>query len=240
MWLFFRDDDLGLKPREFARLLTLFAKHDQKLNAAAIPSLLTDEILQASIPYSYQAAPYLQIVSHGYSHTNHEPEGVKKCEFGSSRAPADVRAELEFSRKSLEGRLENYFPCFVPPWNRIDNKFLPLLSEAGFLMLSRETEVAAKSLNAPVPEFNVAIDLHTRKDGERLEAKEIFRDLARRHEAGDDHAGVMLHHGVMNDEDFATLDELLRNLSKRNIRSVFYSDMIPGFERLTSPEPTHV
>lgn len=239
MWLFFRDDDLGWNPREFARLVTLFAKHDQKLNAAAIPSLLSDDVLAESIPYSYQAAPFLQIVSHGYSHTNHEAEG-KKSEFGASRSAADVRAELEFARKSLEGRLENYFPCFVPPWNRIDDKFLPLLSEAGFLMLSRETEVALKSDRAPVPEFNVVIDLHTRKDNERLGAKEIFRDLARRHEAGEDHAGVMLHHGRMTDEDFATLDELLKNLTKRNIRSVFYSDMIPGFERRETPELSHV
>jgi hypothetical protein len=239
MRLFFRDDDLGTNPAEFAKLVTLFAKHDQKLNAAAIPSGLSEEIIRASIPYSYQAAPFLQVVTHGYRHQNHETEG-KKCEYGFGRDLDEVRRELDFGRHALAEQFENYFPCFVPPWNRIHDQFLPLLKSAGYLMLSRESEVAAKSAAAPVPEFNVCLDLHTRKDGERLAPKEIFHFLRLRHEMGEDHAGVMLHHNRMTDEDFATLDELLRDLSKRSIQTSFFSDLIPGFERRDTPELSHV
>jgi hypothetical protein len=239
MRLFFRDDDLGTNPAEFARLVTLFAKHDQKLNAAAIPSGLSEDLIRASIPYSYQAAPFLQVVTHGYSHANHEKDG-KKCEYGLSRDLADVRRELTFGRHALAEQFENYFPCFVPPWNRMHDRFLPLLKETGYLMLSRESEVAAKSAAASVPEFNVFLDLHTRKDGERLGHKEIFHTLRERHEMGEDHTGVMLHHNRMTDEDFATLDELLRDLAKRSIQTSFFSDLIPGFERRDTPELSHV
>jgi hypothetical protein len=239
MWLFFRNDDLGWDPANFARLVTLFARHDQKLNAAAIPSLLTDRLVEESIPYSYQAAPFLQVVAHGWAHQNFEAEG-KKCEYGPARESRDVFRELADGNLALKERFENYFPCFVPPWNRFDNRFLPLLKEAGFLMLSRERESAQKVQAAPIPEFNVCLDLHTRSGGERLEAKDIYRQLAALHEAGRDHAGVMLHHAKMTDADFATLDEVLKNISKRSIQSVFFSDMVPGFERRDTPEVSHV
>ncbi len=239
MWLLFRNDDLGWNPKAFARLLTLFARHDQRLNAAAIPQALNDEVLKESIPYSYQAAPYLQIVTHGFSHQNHELEG-KKAEYGSTREYADVKRELELGRLTLAERFENYYPCFVPPWNRMNNAFLPLLPECGYKILSREEEVAAKSAVAPIPEFNVSLDLHTRKDSLRSSAKEIFRYLARRNEEGADFVGVMLHHDKMTEEDFSTLDDLLKELTKRNISSCFFSDLIPGSERRAERELGHV
>jgi hypothetical protein len=239
MWLFFRDDDLGWSPKEFARLLTLFAKHDQKLNAAAIPGAISEAVLKESIPYSYQASPFLQVVTHGFQHTNHASEG-KKSEYAYGRSFESVRSELEFGRKTLQEQFENYYPCFVPPWNRMDDAYLGLLPNCGYRMLSREEKSAKNAAPAPVPEFNVSVDLHTRKDGSRLTAKEIFQGLARANESGIDSMGVMLHHGKMTDADFETLDELLKNLSKRCIQSVFFSDMLPGSERRVDQELSHV
>jgi len=237
MWLFFRCDDLGWNPKEFARLVTLFARHDQKLNAAAIPAELNDASIQASIPYSYQAAPYLQVVTHGYRHQNYELED-KKSEFGSARSLDEVRAELTKGRAQLAERFENYYPCFVPPWNRFEDRFLDLLPEAGFQMLSRDERT--RKLKAPLPEFDVGIDLHTSKSPVRLSAKEIFRELARRNEAGIDCTGVMLHHCKMTEEDFSILDDLLKEISKRGIASLFFSDLVPGNERRREIEMSHV
>ncbi len=237
MWLLFRDDDFGWQPKAFARLLTLFARYDQKLNAAAIPFGLTDAVIQESVPYSYQAAPYLQFVTHGYRHENFQKEG-KKCEFGDARLPSDVLRELVDGRELLQSRFENYFPCFVPPWNRIHDSHLPLLKKAGYLMLSRD-ESDKDRTTAPIPEFNVSLDLHTNKKL-KFESKEIFRSLASKFEAGEEFTGVMLHHNVMTDEDFQTLEELLKELTKRNIFSCFYSDLIPGFERRVESEVGHV
>lgn len=234
MWLFFRDDGLGRNPKEFARLVTLFARHDQKLNASAIPTLMSDEIIHASIPYSYQAAPFLQVVTHGFRHHNYENVG-KQTEYGPSRNLEDVKAELEAGRKILSDRFENYFPCFVPPWNQMEERFLPLLSECGYLMLSRDEQ--AKTL-APLPEFDACLDLHFSEV--KLTAKEIFRELARKNEAGQDCTGVTIHHGKMVDEDFDILDELLRELSKRSINTCFFSDLIPGNERLQNIDIVHI
>jgi hypothetical protein len=237
MWLLFRDDDFGWQPKAFARLLTLFARYDQKLNAAAIPVGLTEALIQESIPYSYQAAPYLQLVTHGYRHENLQTQG-KKSEFGDQRKSSEVLRELVQGREQLQSTFENYFPCFVPPWNRIHDAHLPLLKEAGYLMLSRD-ESSEKRNSAPIPEFNVSIDLHTNKT-KKFESKELFRLLANKFEAGEEFTGVMLHHNVMTDEDFQTLEELLKELTKRNIFSCFYSDLIPGFERRVESEVGHV
>lgn len=237
MWLFFRDDDLGWNPKEFARLVTLFARHDQKLNAAAIPGEITDQMIQESIPYSYQAAPFLQVVTHGFQHKNHETAG-KKSEYGSARTLEEVKNELETGRLLLAERFENYFPCFVPPWNRFEDRFLGLLPECGYRMLSRDEP--SRALKAPLPEFDVALDLHTSKTEGRRSAKEIFRDLAKRNEAGQECTGVMLHHSKMTEEDFVILDDLLKEISKRGIASCFFSDLIPGSERRREIEVTHV
>jgi len=115
-----------------------------------------------------------------------------------------------------------------------------LLPEAGYKMLSRDEGSSPRAVGAPVPEFDICLDLHTSKTGARLSAKEIFRELARRNEAGHECSGVMLHHCRMTDEDFQTLDELLKDLSKRCIPTNFFSDMVPGMGRTRDIEVTHV
>lgn len=62
MWLFFRNDDLGLAPENFSRLLALFDYYNHKLNAAVRPELLLQA--KASLPLG-EAKEYLQIVAHG-------------------------------------------------------------------------------------------------------------------------------------------------------------------------------
>ena len=82
--------------------------------------------------------------------------------------------------------------------------------------------------------------MHTQKNETKLTAKEIFRELARFNDEGRDFAGIMLHHARMEENDFLVLDELLKELTKRNIQSVFFSDMLPGSERRTGIEVGHV
>lgn len=62
MWLFFRNDDFGLAPEKFSRLLKLFDHYDHKLNAALRPELIREAKL--SLPEG-EAKEYLQIVAHG-------------------------------------------------------------------------------------------------------------------------------------------------------------------------------
>jgi hypothetical protein len=68
---------------------------------------------------------------HGWRHHSHAPEGAKNAEFGQPRTGAAQelshglrRLELVFDRRLV--------PLFVPPWNRIDDAFLPVLEAHGY------------------------------------------------------------------------------------------------------------
>jgi len=185
MWLFFRNDDLGLAPLAFARLLALFDHYGHRLNAALRPDLLKEA--KASLPA--REPEFLQVVAHGGD-------------------PA-----------VLAQTFRNFFPCYVGEGDPM-----------GYLMTS-----AAQA--GALPNFNVSLDLHS---GPRLGAKDIFRELAARHEAGFEHTGVRLRHAEMTEDDFAALEELLHNLYKRSIPTSFFSDFIPGFERYSDTDSGHV
>jgi hypothetical protein len=114
---------------------------------------------------------------------------------------------------------QNFFPCYVGEGNPNDY-LLTSAAHAGTL-----------------PNFGVSLDLHS---GARSSAKEIFRELAARHDAGHEFTGVRLRHAEMTEEDFITLEELLHNLYKRSIPTSFFSDFIPGFERYAEADSGHV
>jgi hypothetical protein len=185
MRLFFRNDDLGLAPSAFARLLALFDQYSHRLNAAVRPDLL----MEAKVGLPAQEPEFLQVVAHGGD-------------------PAVLAASFR-----------NFFPCFVGEGN-----------PAGFPLTS-----SAKA--GALPNFGVSFDLHS---GARSSAKEIFRGLAARHEAGFEFTGVRLRHAEMTQEDFIILEELLHNLYKRSIPTSFFSDFMPGFERYAEADSGHV
>lgn len=227
--LFFRDDDFGWEMKKFSRLAGLFADHGHKLNAAAIPDLTNPAAIQAGLPA--HAKNSVQFVVHGFSHQNYQPEG-KKSEFGSARNAAEVERELREGIERVGSAADNFFPCFVPPWNSIDSRFLPSLSRAGYRMLSRFQKAGNIS---PLPERSVSLDLHTRKDGSRLPAESILSALEEARNGGP-FLGVMLHHNRMEEADFETLAAVLGALSARQVESHFYSELEIRPEELQAPQ----
>jgi hypothetical protein len=217
--LYFRDDDFGWEMERFTRLACVFADQGHKLNAAAIPQLTTAAAIESGVP-GYASAS-VQFVVHGFSHSNHEPAG-KKSEFGPSRNAKDVERELAEGIERVGSAAGNFFPCFVPPWNSIDARFLPSLADAGYRMLSRFEK--SGNVRGPVPERSVSLDLHTRKDGSRLSPEAILAAIneARKHEST---LGVMLHHNRMEESDFATLTMVLAALRAQGTQSFFYSEL---------------
>lgn len=219
MQLFFRDDDFGWEMERFSRLASLFAEQGHKLNAAAIPQLTNSAAIRSGLPA--QAAASVQLVVHGFSHTNHEPAG-KKSEFGPYRKLEEVEKQLAEGLERVGSAANNFFPCFVPPWNSIDSRFLPLLASTGYRMLSRFEKASAE--RGPLPERSVSLDLHTRKDGIWLSPEAILTSI---YEAQKTQSalGVMLHHNRMEDSDYATLASVLAALRAQGTESYFYSEL---------------
>jgi hypothetical protein len=74
-------------------------------------------------------------VVHGWRHANHAAPGEKNAEFGTF--PGARAGEPAAAHEKLAGLFgAALLPLFVPPWNRIDPAWLPVLVSAGYTGLS--------------------------------------------------------------------------------------------------------
>jgi len=120
---------------------------------------------------------------------------------------------------------EDFYPVFTAPWNRCSSTTLELLVELGYHAVSR----SRGSLPPPpdgLPDFQVNVDLHTRKE---LEAEEgwngLFGDLKGALLSG--LCGIMIHHQRMNGAAFAFLEVLLQKLSShQSLPIVHFKDLV--------------
>ncbi|MDG0816282.1 DUF2334 domain-containing protein [Bdellovibrio svalbardensis] len=217
--LFFRNDDLGWMPQQFERLMNLFRKHEIVLCTAAIPLYCHDSYKKGAFS---QDKGLLEIHSHGYSHLDHQTQG-KKAEFGSQRTLEGVSHDLQKSLQITRDLFPDlYFEAFTPPWNRIDDDFIPVLKESGFKVLSRDGDKAAQ-----VPgllEINIHVDVHTSKKGKITSPQGIWQQVESQWQ-NSALCGVMLHHKHMEDTDFETLDLFLMEVKSKGIPVLSYKDI---------------
>ena len=121
--LWWRDDDAADATPALDRLLDLQRAHDQPLALAVVPAGATP-----ALAARLAQAPRVDLLQHGYAHTNHAPPGDKKAELGAHRPAMFVLGELGTGRLALErlfGR--RVLPVLVPPWNRIAPALVPAM-----------------------------------------------------------------------------------------------------------------
>jgi predicted deacetylase len=218
--IFFRLDDLGWQQDRFVRVLELFHKHGQKLNAEAIPLACLENNHQMKFD-AY--ANTLEVHCHGFSHLDHQNAG-KKAEFGSQRLNTSVSRDLKRGQEILReifGHL--YKPIFTPPWNRIDASVYPLLVEAGFKAISLDG-LQSSPLRS-LPALNVSIDVHTRKNHGRWTHDELWSEIDSQSRKKQP-IGIMLHHKPMTEDDFGFLDRFLEQLNQKKIKAQFMSELL--------------
>jgi peptidoglycan/xylan/chitin deacetylase (PgdA/CDA1 family) len=195
--VFFRDDDAGWGDARLLRLADLFASHGLPLDLAVIPAELTP-----GLAAELRSRP-VGLHQHGYAHLNHQREG-RKCEFGSDRSRAQQEADISRGRERLQSLLgDRLDPFFTPPWNRCTRDTGETLVALGFAALSREHRAEPLGL---LPEVPVHLDV-VRLSPDELD--ERFAGFVR--DGGP--VGVMFHHAVMEDDDFARADALLALLA---------------------------
>lgn len=217
--LFFRNDDLGWDLAKFDRLLSIFARTDHKLNAAAIPLACLEVYDRADFNGSEK---HLQVHAHGLAHLDHEEFG-KKCEFGPARDLESVRRDLRQSFEITERVFTDmFYPAFTPPWNRMLPEFIALLPTAGFQMLSRDGKKSAGVDG--LAELNIDIDLHTAKTDRTWSVDELLLEIQTKAKA-QAQVGIMLHHKHMADRDYEFLEQFLERLNREGVSSHFFSEM---------------
>ncbi len=223
--VFFRADDIGIPSFYFHELISSFRTHGLPLCLATVPSWLTADRLvelQAVTGKSEQQWCWHQ---HGFVHRNYETTG-KKHEFGPSRTAHEVVTSLRNGQHRLEtilGTLNQ--PVFTPPWNRCTTDTLQTLQSLQFKAISR-SKGAKPSAPSDFPDFQVNVDLHTRKEASGEESfnnllDEIEQSLA------SGLCGIMLHHQRMNKRAVDFLNILLGCLREQpSISCVHFGDLL--------------
>ena len=203
--LWWRDDDAVAPSASLDRLLSIAGSVPVAL--AVIPSVAEPELAVwlARLTRSTLASPFV-VLQHGWRHANHSTAG-KKSEFPAERSCEDVVSDLTAGRARLIALFgTDALAVLVPPWNRFDAGFLPLLSACGFGAIS---QVNPRRAAYPVPgviEVNVHVDLVAwagDRDfiGEGAALGSLVGHLRERRRAGvgdDEPTGILTHHLIQN------------------------------------------
>ena len=156
--LWWRDDDATAPSVALDRLITI--ADGTPVALAVIPALAQPELADRLSCYARSdRQSEISILQHGWRHVSHSTTG-KKSEFPAGRSDFDICFELAAGRERLSELFGTQaLPVLVPPWNRFDDCFLPLLSGCRLYAISRATP--RRSL-WPVPdvfEVNIHVDL---------------------------------------------------------------------------------
>jgi predicted deacetylase len=177
-----------------------------------IPGLLTDACAEL-LAESVGAAPaLLELNQHGWRHQNHEREG-RKCEFGASRTYGEQLADImQGQARMSEAFGPNWFPVFIPPWNRCTEETRRAVDHLGFRALSAK-QGSSVVTGRRFEEISITLDIYRWSGGARMKSPEevtceLIAQLSRQQTIG-----VVLHHKVMDDQAFYFLDSLLDTLA---------------------------
>src|SRR5215469_5097326 len=210
--LWWRDDDAVVPSPGLDRLVAI-AK-EIPIALAVIPA---DARPDLAIWLS-QSRPSLAVLQHGWRHSNYSAAGEKKSEFPSARSASEVSFELSAGRARLVqlfGR--RALPVLVPPWNRIDHGFLPLLCDCGIRAISQVKPRRTLSPRPGVIEVNVHVDLVAWAGDRGFIGEEAALDGIIGHLRGrrlgrvcrDEPTGILTHHLVQDDATDAFLRRII-------------------------------
>lgn len=222
--VFFRADDIGIPSSRFQQLIECFKKHNLPLCLATVPSWLTEQRLKDLHQITGKNNSQWYWHQHGRVHRNFEKDG-KKQEFGPARTKNDIQSSLGKGRERLEQLLDKDFhPVFTPPWNRCSGDTLQALADLCFKAVSRSKGARPETLTN-LPDFQVNVDLHTRKEIlPQLALENLLKELEQGLVSG--LCGIMIHHQRMNRPALELLDILL-GLIKSNgkLMPVHFDDL---------------
>ncbi len=232
-FVFLRDDDVfSLTEPGFLPFFELAGRYSIPIMYAVIPGRLDEDTAQF-LRERYLESPHsFDIVQHGLSHLNHNPNWFPKYEFGPGR---DYLVQLEDIQKGMD-IMEEFFSgvwklVFVPPYDGFDEITLKVVRELGFLAFSSdEFYIAEKGLiNLP---YTFALNDYA-EDGHPIPIP--FREMLRRYRTSwairRRLLGILFHHSALKDPSAMFELELffrflVREQEKGRIRLITVSSIL--------------
>jgi hypothetical protein len=125
-----RDDDAAEVTDALEKMFEISDSTETPLALAVIParagSRLRDRLSRR---------PRVRVLQHGFAHHNHQPPKAKKSEFGAAREAGQAADELGRGFDLLSP-WPSFLPVFVPPWNRMERRFMAVLPKIGLTGIS--------------------------------------------------------------------------------------------------------
>ena len=150
--LWWRDDDAVDTTPQLEALLRLVGP--LPLALAVIPALVQPGLAAALADATSRVA----VLPHGWQHANRAEDGGKKSEYPDGRSATVVETEMGAGRARLGAMFgRRMVPLFVPPWNRLAARFLPLLAASG---LKGVSAMARPGPGAPPVDGLARVDVH--------------------------------------------------------------------------------
>ncbi len=210
--LWWRDDDAAQAHPRLDQLLEILGQWDVPVSLAVIPGNMEKALADILAVHEN-----LEVLQHGILHRNHAGKGEKKQEL--IVLPRDNwQEELTAAWRKLAGLFEHRaLPVLVPPWNRIDERMLPLLGNLGYRGLSCYGPRVLPQADGDVWIINTHVDLVNWKDGRRFVGEaaalaQLIDHLRARREGLVDRAeptGILSHHLVHGEDCFDFIQRLL-------------------------------
>jgi len=192
--LFIRNDDVCLLDPEFRYFFDLAVERGIPVVHAVIPGKMDQGLVRFLCRAKEKMPQLLDIVQHGWMHTNHSLDEGIKYEFGEVRSLQSQREDIRQGFKKMCKAFGKHFvPAFVPPYHGYDQRTLQVLHEEGFQAFSagiRRPEVKKRFIEVPAPLSFSRYDqgqksIHSAKEMLALLAQSIHRRPL---------SGVLTHH----------------------------------------------
>ncbi len=229
--LWWRDDDAIDAGPELDRLLAIARDTATPLALAVVPAKAT-----AALASRLAGEPLVDVLQHGYAHTNHAVAPEKKIEIGVQRPAMMTLGELATGWMALEQLCgSRALPVMVPPWNRIAPVLVPTLPEIGYRGLSTFGPRPRVHPVRGLLQVNTHVDLIDWKGGRRFAGEEtvleaLVASLARARAGDGEPVGVLSHHLAMDAGAWDFLRSLWEQMTKletfrvRSARELFAAE----------------
>lgn len=147
--IWWRDDDAIEPTPALDQLAAISDKIGVPIHLATIPKTARDTL----VPFIRERSHIVPCV-HGWTHMNTAPSGLKKSEFGVPRdaAQQDLKLALERMKHLFH---DDCLALFVPPWNRMDVSFQPVLANLNYAGFST---YGPRPNSTSLPQINTHID----------------------------------------------------------------------------------
>lgn len=226
--LWWRDDDAIDVGPELDRLLGTARDTATPLALAVVPAKAT-----AALARCLGSEAGVDVLQHGYAHTNHAVAPEKKIEIGLQRPAMLTLGELGTGWMALEQLFgSRALAVMVPPWNRIAAVLVPTLPEIGYRGLSTFGPRPRVHPVRGLLQVNTHVDLIDWKGGRAFAGEEnvlagLVTALAQARSGAGEPIGILSHHLAMDAGAWDFLRSLwgrmktLENILVRPARQLF-------------------